>query len=252
MHNRNKLYMAVIFMVAIAVSAGCVTQAQIGEPESVSTVQLADIAELEEHALPNGFVYITDVIPDIILEIRYYSTYNFVGARVDDYLAPVAVISEPAVEALKQVNEELRGAGYVLKVFDAYRPQGAVDHFVRWAADIDDVSMKETFYPDIPKDRIIPDGYIMERSGHSRGSTIDLTIIDMLTGVELDMGTAFDFFGEASHHGSPLVTEQQASNRLILKAAMERAGFKAYDEEWWHYTLIDEPYPDTFFEFPVQ
>ncbi|MCL2033130.1 MAG: M15 family metallopeptidase [Oscillospiraceae bacterium] len=203
-------------------------------------------------ALPDGFIYVTDAVPDIILEIRYYSTYNFVGARVDDYLAPVAIISESAAAALKQANDDVRAQGYAIKVFDAYRPQGAVDHFVRWAADENDVLTKEYFYPDIEKDRIIPDKYIMERSGHSRGSTIDLTLIDMLTGKELDMGSPFDFFGLASHHGTGLITQEQANNRLILKNAMEKAGFLPYDEEWWHYTLADEPYPDIYFTFPIK
>ena len=202
--------------------------------------------------LQEGFVYVSEIVPDAILEIRYYSTYNFVGARVDDYLAPVAIITEPAAAALKQAGDDLRSQGYAIKIFDAYRPQGAVDHFVRWAEDISDVSTKAYFYPDIEKGRIIPEGYIMERSGHSRGSTIDLTIVEMLTGKEVDMGTPFDFFGAASHHGTDLITQEQANNRLILKGAMERAGFRPYDEEWWHYTLNDEPYPDTFFTFPIQ
>ncbi len=202
--------------------------------------------------LPDGFVYVSDTVPDAILEIRYYSTYNFIGARVDDYLAPVAILTEEAANALKSACDDLRAKGYAIKVFDAYRPQGAVDHFMRWAADTNDVLTKKYFYPDIDKARIIPDGYVAERSGHTRGSTVDLTLVDMLTGKELDMGTPFDFFGPPSHHGSSLITKEQANNRLILKNAMEKAGFKPYDEEWWHYTLIDEPYPDTYFDFPVQ
>ena len=202
--------------------------------------------------LPDGFVYITDVAPDVILEIRYYSTYNFVGTRVDDYLSPVAILSKEAADALKLANDELRAQGYALKVFDAYRPQGAVSHFMRWAADENDVLTKEYFYPGIDKTRIIPDGYVMERSGHSRGSTVDLTIVDMRTGKEADMGSPFDFFGRESHHGTDLITGEQSGNRLILRNAMENAGFKIYDEEWWHYTLIGEPYPDTYFDFPVR
>ena len=202
--------------------------------------------------IPDGFEYITDVVPDVVLEIRYYSTYNFVGTRVDDYVSPVAIISKEAADALKLANDTLRGQGYALKVFDAYRPQGAVSHFMRWAADEHDLLTKDYFYPEIEKSRLIPEGYIAERSGHSRGSTVDLTIIDMKTGKELDMGSPFDFFGEISHHGTALITKEQAGNRLILKTAMEKAGFKPYDEEWWHYTLIDEPYPDTYFSFPVK
>ncbi|MCL2048393.1 MAG: M15 family metallopeptidase [Defluviitaleaceae bacterium] len=226
---------------------------QTGQTEQTTqTTQPEQSQQTTPTPLPEGFVYVTDAVPDAILEIRYFSTYNFVGARVDDYLAPRAIITEPAAEALKQVNAELQAQGYAIKVFDTYRPQGAVDHFVRWAADPDDVATKEYFYPDIAKDRIIPDGYIAERSGHSRGSTIDLTLVELLTGKEVDMGTPFDFFGLASHHETDLITEEQASNRLILKNAMVDAGFRIYDEEWWHYTLDDEPYPDTFFDFPVR
>ena len=202
--------------------------------------------------LPDGFVYITDVIPDVILEMRYYSTYNFVGARVDDYLSPVAILSKEATDALKEVNDDLRARGYALKVFDAYRPQGAVSHFMRWAKDENDILTKEYFYPAIEKKRIIPDGYVAERSGHSRGSTVDLTIVDMKTGKEVDMGSPFDFFGLESHHGTNLITQEQSANRLILRKAMESAGFVIYAAEWWHYTLIGEPYPDTYFDFPVR
>ncbi|MCL2086233.1 MAG: M15 family metallopeptidase [Oscillospiraceae bacterium] len=217
----------------------------------VGCVNVSESPTLES-AVPSGFVLVTDVIPDAILEIRYYSTYNFVGERIDDYLAPVAILSEQAANALKSVNDELRAQGYAVKIFDAYRPQGAVAHFVRWANDLNDITTKEFFYPDIDKDRIIPDRYIMERSGHSRGSTVDLTLIDMKTGKELDMGTPFDFFGLPSHHDTDLITSEQTANRLILKNAMEKAGFLPYDEEWWHYTLDNEPFPDTYFEFPVK
>ena len=206
----------------------------------------------DKNTMPDGFVYVTDIIPDVILEIRYYSTYNFVGARVDDYLAPVAILTEEAALALKIANDDLRSQGYALKVFDGYRPQGAVDHFVRWAADENDVLTQAYFYPDLTKDRLFPEGYIAERSGHSRGSTVDLTLIEMLTGKEVDMGSPFDFFGPISHHNTDLITAEQMANRLILKSAMERAGFKPYDEEWWHYTLRDEPFPDTFFDFVVR
>jgi len=212
----------------------------------------AGLPKTNTSTLPAGFVYITDVALDIILEIRYYSTYNFVGARVDDYQAPVAIITQEAASALQLASDSLRRQGYAIKVFDAYRPTGAVSHFMRWAADEGDVLTKEYFYPDIEKNRIIPEGYVAERSGHSRGSTVDLTIIDMLSGKELDMGTPFDFFGVRSHHGTNLITEEQSINRLILKNAMEQAGFKPYLEEWWHYTLDNEPHPDTYFDFPVR
>ena len=215
-------------------------------------VSFTQQAIAEETNLPDGFVYITDIVPDAILEIRYYSTYNFIGSRIDSYLAPLAISTRAAADALKQASDELQSMGYVIKVFDAYRPQGAVDHFVRWAIDEADIATKATFYPDITKDRLFPEGYIAEKSGHSRGSTIDLTIIEMLSGKELDMGSAFDFFGEISHHATDLITEEQANNRLILKNAMIKAGFRPYDEEWWHYTLENEPFPDTYFDFFVK
>ena len=202
--------------------------------------------------LPAGFVYAADAVPDVILEIRYYSAYNFVGTRVDDYLSPVAILTEQAANALRAAGKDLRGQGYAIKIFDAYRPQGAVSHFMRWAADEHDTLTKEYFYPDLKKNRLIPDGYIASRSGHSRGSTIDLTIVDMRTGKEADMGSPFDFFGEISHHGTKHISDEQKRNRLILKNAMEKAGFKPYSAEWWHYTLINEPYPNTYFDFPVK
>ena len=205
-----------------------------------------------EKKLPDGFVYISHIIPDVILEIRYYSTYNFVGARVENYLLPVAILSNQAAQALKQANNDLRERGYALKIFDAYRPQGAVDHFVRWAKNESDILTKKYFYPDVEKNRLFLENYIAERSSHSRGSTVDLTLIDMKTGKEVDMGSPFDFFGYVSHHGSNAITNEQANNRLTLKNAMEKAGFTPYDEEWWHYTLADEPYPNTYFSFPVQ
>jgi D-alanyl-D-alanine dipeptidase len=206
----------------------------------------------KDETLPDGFVYITNTVPDVILEIRYYSFYNFIGKRIDGYMSPVAILSKPAADALYKANSNLTKQGYVLKVFDAYRPQRAVDHFVRWAKDESDTLMKQYFYPDIDKSRIIPDGYIAEHSGHTRGSTIDLTIVDKLTGKEIDMGSPFDFFGEISGHETNLITAEQASNRLILKNAMVSAGFKIYEAEWWHYTLINEPYPDTYFDFLVK
>jgi D-alanyl-D-alanine dipeptidase len=206
----------------------------------------------EKFVLPDGFVYLTDIVPDVVLEIRYFSSFNFIGTRVDYYQAPTAIISEQAAAALKQVSDYLRPQGYILKIFDAYRPQGAVDHFMRWIQDENDAAMKPWFFPDITKNRLVPEGYIASRCSHSRGSAVDLTLISMQTGRELDMGSPFDFFGPISHHGSDLVTEEQANNRLILRSAMERAGFRAYHAEWWHYTLINEPFPDTYFTFPVR
>lgn len=199
-----------------------------------------------------GFVRVTDVIPDAILEMRYYSTFNFVGERINGYEAPVAYLTKEAAAALKNVSDDLMEQGYRIKVYDAYRPQTAVDHFKAWAADAQDIRMKEYFYPKLDKSVLFISGYIASKSGHSRGSTVDLTIVDMKTGREVDMGGGFDFFSEISHpsHTEGL-TQEQINNRNILRDAMVSNGFKALSTEWWHFTLKDEPYPDTYFDFPV-
>ena len=200
----------------------------------------------------SGFVPICDVVPDAILEIRYYSTYNFVGDRIDGYLAPNAWLTKPAADSLKAVSDDVMQLGYRLKIFDAYRPQCAVDHFVRWAADVPDTLMKRYFYPDVDKNRLFELEFIMEKSGHTRGSTVDLTLFDMTTEKEVDMGGTFDWFGEESHPDYRGITDEQFANRMILRDAMLRHGFKPLDSEWWHFTLKDEPYPDTYFTFPIK
>lgn len=207
--------------------------------------------EQHEEGMPSDFTLITDVIPDAILEIRYYSTYNFVGERIDGYMAPVAIMTVKAANALKEVSDELAEKGYRLKIYDAYRPQRAVNHFIRWAENVEDVRMKPYFYPDVPKSELFERQYIMARSGHSRGSTVDLTLLDMKTGKDLDMGGVFDWFGELSHPDYENITPQQKANRLILREAMLKHGFAPLDSEWWHFTLKNEPYPDTYFDFPI-
>ncbi len=200
----------------------------------------------------SGFVVLSEVAPDIIQEIRYFSTYNFVGDRIDGYQVPCALMTREAAEALKAVSDDLMRRGYRLKIYDAYRPQTAVDHFVRWAEDIKDTRMKNYFYPKVDKTRLFDEGYIAAKSGHSRGSTVDLTLFDMKTGKEVDMGGTFDWFGEESHPDYVgKLTRKQLHNRKILRDAMIRHGFKPIEEEWWHFTLKDEPYPDTYFTFPV-
>ena len=201
---------------------------------------------------PKGFVFVQDVIPDVTLDVRYYGTDNFVGARIDGYEAPQAILSVEAAVALKAAAGDLRGKGYGLKVFDAYRPEQAVRHFVRWAQDMDDTQMKVQFYPDVDKAMLFREGYIAGRSGHSRGSVLDMTLVELDSGQELDMGSPFDLFGKISHHGAPEITPEQASNRAILREAMEARGFRPLKEEWWHYRLKEEPYPETFFDFPVR
>ncbi|MBR6879635.1 MAG: M15 family metallopeptidase [Clostridiales bacterium] len=199
----------------------------------------------------SGFVLLSDRIPGIIQEIRYFSTFNFTGDRVDGYEEPCAIITKEAARALVGVSNELNVKGYRLKVFDAYRPACAVKKFVYWGIEDTDIRMKEYFYPDLEKGELFSKGYIAARSSHSRGSTIDLTLFDMKKGAEVDMGSPFDFFGERSHPDCRDITDEQYSNRMILREAMLRNGFDPIDCEWWHFTLHDEPYPDTYFDFPV-
>ena len=198
------------------------------------------------------FVSLTEAVPDAILEIRYFSTYNFVGERIDGYLAPTALMTREAADSLKAVSDDVMRLGYRLKIYDAYRPQCAVDHFVRWAADVADTTMRRYFYPDVDKSLLFKKGYIYEKSGHTRGSTVDLTLFDMTTEKEVDMGGTFDWFGLESHPDYRDITEEQFANRMILRQAMLRHGFKPIDEEWWHFTLKNEPFPDTYFTFPVR
>lgn len=206
----------------------------------------------QKNSLPEDFVLVTDIIPEVILEIRYYSSYNFVGERIDSYQAPVAILTKQATEKLKLVVEYLNKKGYTIKIFDAYRPLSAVKHFVRWAKETNNIKMKDFFYPDIDKKHLFDLGYIAEKSSHSRGSTLDITLVDMKSGKEIDAGSSFDFFGNISHHNTTLITEQQEKNRLILKHTMEKFGFESYYAEWWHYTLKDEPYCNTYFDFPIR
>ena len=199
---------------------------------------------------PSGFVLLADYIPGIVQEIRYYSTYNFVGDRVDGYEEPVAFLTKEAARALKSVANEVNVQGYRLKIFDTYRPACAVRHFIMWGLEDLDLRMKPYFYPDIEKQELFKQGYIASQSSHSRGSRVDLTLLDMKTGKELDMGSPFDYFGEISHPDSKAVTEEQYANRMFLQKVMMRSGFLPLDCEWWHFTLENEPYPDIYFEFP--
>ena len=199
----------------------------------------------------SDFVLLSEAVPDAILEIRYYSTYNFIGDRVDGYEEPLALLTKEAAAALKTVSDAVIEKGYRLKIYDAYRPQRAVTNFVNWAKDPADTRMKEYFYPDLEKDVLFPQGYIAEHSGHSRGSTVDLTLFDMKTEKEADMGGTFDFFGIQSHPDYKDITDAQYDNRMILRDAMTSHGFKPLEEEWWHFTLENEPFPDTYFTFPI-
>lgn len=205
-----------------------------------------------EKILPDGFVYIRVALPNAKLEIRYASAHNFTGRVVEGYLSDDASLTIAAASALKKASEALEKAGYGVKIYDAYRPKQAVDFFIKWGEEPEDFKTKTEFYPDYEKKDLFSLGYIAKKSGHSRGSTVDLTIYDPDTGDDIDMGSPFDFLGPISNHGTALITEEQTNNRNILKKAMKDAGFKELRTEWWHYTLINEPYPDTYFDFPVK
>ena len=200
----------------------------------------------------SGFVSIGEAVPDVLLDVRYYSSFNFIGERIDGYEAPAALLIREAAAALKRVSDEAVSLGWRLKIFDAYRPQKAVDHFVRWAKDPADTRMKAYFYPELEKKDIIPQHYIAEHSGHSRGSTVDLTLFDMASQRDADMGGTFDYFGEKSHPDYPGITEKQHQNRMLLQKLMVKHGFRPLESEWWHFTLEKEPYPDTYYTFPVR
>ena len=199
----------------------------------------------------SGFVALHEAVPEVLLEIRYATSYNFVGEPIDGYEEPIALLSKPAASALKKAAQELKKQGYLLKIYDAYRPQRAVEHFKQWAAEINDTRMKDVFYPEVDKKDLFALGYVAEHSSHSRGSTLDLTLVDMKTGKDIDMGSGFDWFAQISHSDYADLSEEQLNNRKILKDAMEAQGFKVLEEEWWHFTLKDEPYPQTYFEFAV-
>ena len=232
------------------------------------TIMLTYCVSASSDDAPAGFVHLAEAVPDAILEIRYYSTYNFVGDRIDGYEKPTALLTVEAAKALKAVSDDVKAQGYRLKIFDAYRPQKAVTHFMNWAKNVGDTRMKAYFYPDLDKSVLFAQGYIAEKSGHSRGSTVDLTLFDMATGKEVDMGGTFDWFGRESHPGwcgdpetgkyaaraeKRGISAAQFRNRMILRQAMMRHGFKPIAEEWWHFTLAAEPYPDTYyFDHPVR
>ncbi len=226
--------------------------------------------------IPGSFVDIQKVIPDIALDIRYYSPHNFVGEKVDGYLAPKCFLTKEAAEALSHVQKDLEPYSLSLKIYDCYRPQRAVNHFVRWATEIENTKTKKEFYPTVDKRNLFKDGYIDSKSGHSRGSTVDLTIVPSPVPIQpqyspgqklyecylpaakrfpdnsIDMGTGFDCFDELSHTANTNIGRQQKINRLLLKSLMEKHGFRNYDKEWWHFTLKNEPFPDTYFDFVIE
>jgi D-alanyl-D-alanine dipeptidase len=229
-----------------------------------------------EGKMPEGFVDVREVVPSLQFDIRYFGPHNFVGVRVDGYNAPRCIVTREAAAALAKVQRDLEPFSLSLKIYDCYRPQRAVDHFVRWAKDSGDTKTKAEFYPTLDKKDLFAGEYIVTKSGHSRGSTVDLTIVNLpaarqapyLPGEKLhacylprtqrfpdnglDMGTGFDCFHELSHTVNHKVGEKQRINRLLLKTLMEKQGFKNYEKEWWHFTLRDEPFPTTYFDFVIE
>ena len=201
--------------------------------------------------LHHGFVFIRDVIPSIHEDIRYAGCHNFIGRPVDGYCLAKSVCTAECAQALKRAAAVFEKDGYTLLVYDAYRPQRAVDHFVRWSLDLEDTIAKAEFYPELDKAELFDRGYIARRSGHSRGSTVDLTLLHP-DGTPIDMGGEFDWFSPVSGHDYADLTSAQKQNRAYLRRVMEESGFSPYSEEWWHYRLKDEPYPDTYFDFPIE
>lgn len=202
--------------------------------------------------VPESFVNIQELDSTIRVELRYFTSNNFVGRKVDGYQANKAYLTKRAAKALHMAHRRAWKMGMGILVFDSYRPQQAVDHFVRWSKDLADTLKKPEFYPKIRKSRLFQEGFIASKSGHSRGSTVDLTLYHLETGEPVDMGSPFDMFSEISFHDSPLITSEQRSNRNLLRNLMLNAGFRPYSKEWWHYTLNNEPFKGQYFNFEVK
>ena len=196
--------------------------------------------------LEDGFVYLKDIDDSIIVDLKYYSSENFTGRFVDGYLANKAILTNEAGISLSNAQKDFNKLGYSLILYDAYRPQSAVDFFVRWSTNLNDTIFKNLYYPDIKKSNLFKLGYIAYKSGHSRGSTIDVSLVDITTNKEIDMGTIFDYFGIESHTFYDNLTENQKANRLLLYEIMSNNGFQNYSKEWWHYTLKNEPFQKYF------
>ncbi|WP_197376723.1 M15 family metallopeptidase [Mycolicibacterium baixiangningiae] len=249
-------------------AAALLAGAAVGAP--VASAQPGPIA-------PPDFVSLSDVDPSIVLDIRYITPHNFTGDPVDGYQAPLCLLARPAAEALRRAQQEFTAQGYSLKVYDCYRPQRAVNDFVAWAYNLPDQRMKAEFYPRVDKTQLFADGYIAEKSGHSRGSTVDLTLVALplparpepvympgfplvdcaapkdqrFVDYSIDMGTGYDCFDTLSHTLDPRIQGEQLKNRLLLKEGLEKQGLESYESEWWHFTYKPETYPDTYFDFPV-
>lgn len=199
------------------------------------------------------FVDLKEMMPNLRSDLRYYGSNNFVGEPIEGYKEPRVLLTKEAAEALKKVQDELERLGFGLLIYDAYRPQRATDHFVRWAQDETNDLMKAQYYPNIDKKDLFAKGYISVKSGHSRGSTVDVTIVSLKTKQILNMGSPYDLFDEVSSvEHTATISKNQHALRLLLKRRMEKHGWKSYPQEWWHFTLENEPYPDTYFDFPIE
>ena len=242
---------------------------------SISAVPGSMASAQPESVAPTDFVALQDIDPTILQDVRYFTAHNFTGDRVDGYQTPMCILTRDAAEGLKRAQQQLNQRGYTLKVYDCYRPQRAVDNFVSWANDRNDQRMKAEFYPRVDKSTLFRDGYIAEQSGHSRGSTMDLTLVQLpvlparpylpdeplidctapasarFPDESIDMGTGFDCFDTLAHTLDPRIQGDQLKNRLLLKDALQAQGFVNYEDEWWHYTYQPDQYPGTYFDFPV-
>jgi D-alanyl-D-alanine dipeptidase len=217
---------------------------------ALSTAQSAPVAGQDAARRP--FVDAAAVVDGLLVEMRYYGDNNFTGGRIDGYERPRCLLTRPAARALAAVANDLRPDDLVLKVLDCYRPTRAVAHFVRWARDPGELARKRDFYPYVDKRDLFRLGYIAARSGHSRGSTVDLTLARRADGKELDMGTGFDLFSSKSWPSDRSISEEAQRHRALLANMMRRRGFVPYDKEWWHFTLANEPFPHTYFDFAVR
>lgn len=229
--RRNRLALALTLVVAGSLFAHSMAKAQ---------------------SRPASFVDIGAAVPNLVADLRYFGPRNFVGEKIDGYEQPVCLLTKEAATALAAVQRDLAPKGLGLKVFDCYRPVRAVAHFMRWAKNIADIRTKKEFYPEMDKRNLFRDGYLSSRSAHSRGSTVDLTLVRLADKGELDMGTPYDFFSQRSWPSDTHIGAEAQANRKMLAGAMRAHGFRPYEKEWWHFTLRNEPFPDTYFDFPVR
>lgn len=255
----NLHYLAIIFSLIFAFTR------QVVAEKIITPNQSLPLNIYGEHAWKLYLVDLPEIAPSIQLDIRYFTDYNFIGKRIPGYNAPKCLLTRQAAEALKQAQQELITQGFSLKVYDCYRPQQAVNEFVRWAIDQNDTRMQAIFYPNVDKKELFAKGYLAGKSGHSRGSTVDLTLVPLngkpqepcrlgklCQDNSIDMGTSFDFFDPKSNTLNPVISGVPLQNRLRLKSVMEKAGFKNLPEEWWHFTLINEPFADTYLNFSIE